>query len=96
MSQSLHDQFLFAGKDAGFASSAFSSADFDSMFVWNSFLTRTLRGALNSNLWVVALVHGYWDQRQLSGMIGFKQDLCLILPTCFNKDLSLASLLTLM
>jgi len=38
------------------------------MFVWNSFLTRALRGALNSNLWVIALVHGFWDQRQLSGV----------------------------
>eukprot|EP00200_Dunaliella_tertiolecta_P010786 CAMPEP_0202386064 /NCGR_PEP_ID=MMETSP1127-20130417/64442_1 /ASSEMBLY_ACC=CAM_ASM_000462 /TAXON_ID=3047 /ORGANISM="Dunaliella tertiolecta, Strain CCMP1320" /LENGTH=283 /DNA_ID=CAMNT_0048986449 /DNA_START=53 /DNA_END=900 /DNA_ORIENTATION=+ len=59
-------QFSSSGPGPGFASSAFSSADFDSMFVWNSFLTRALRGALNSNLWVVALVHGFWDQRQLS------------------------------
>lgn len=55
---------------AGFAASAFSAADFGSMFVWNSFLTRALRTALGSTLWVVALVHGFWDQRQLSGARG--------------------------
>jgi hypothetical protein len=38
-----------------------------SHYRWNSFLTRSLRAVLGTNLWVIALVHGYWDQRQLSG-----------------------------
>ncbi len=54
-----------------FASSAFTAESFDSMFVWNSYLARALRQALGGNsLWMVALIHGFWDQRRLSGARG--------------------------
>jgi hypothetical protein len=35
--------------------------------VGRSYLTRSLREALGSDAWAVALVHGSWDQRRLSG-----------------------------
>ena len=41
--------------------------DWSSMFVWNSFLTRTLREALGGDQWVLPLVHGYFEQRVCSG-----------------------------
>ena len=41
--------------------------DWDSMFVWNSFLTRALREALGGDQWVLPLVHGYFEQRVCTG-----------------------------
>jgi hypothetical protein len=38
-----------------------------SMFVWNAYLTRPLRAAIQSSRWTVPLVHGYWEQRQVRG-----------------------------
>ena len=68
-----------AGGVDGSSSSSFSPVtpaphvDWDSMFVWNSFLTRALREALGSggpsegsiggDQWVLPLVHGYFEQR---------------------------------
>lgn len=37
------------------------------MFIWNAHLTRELRASLGGEGWLVALVHGSWDQRRLSG-----------------------------
>eukprot|EP00798_Chlamydomonas_sp_ICE-L_P001338 gene1338-32695_t len=34
--------------------------------MWNSYLTRALRSAVQSDNWVVPLIHGSWEQRQLS------------------------------
>lgn len=38
---------------------------YDDMFVWNSFLTRKFRSELKSDLWTVAIVHGYFKQMKL-------------------------------
>ncbi|KIZ00821.1 hypothetical protein MNEG_7144 [Monoraphidium neglectum] len=37
-----------------------------SMFAWNAHLTRPLRTAAGSARWTVPLVHGFWEQRQMS------------------------------
>ncbi|GBF98113.1 phosphoinositide phosphatase [Raphidocelis subcapitata] len=37
-----------------------------SMFAWNAHLTRPLRAAAGSARWTVALMHGFWQQRQVS------------------------------
>lgn len=50
-----------------FASAPFSNDEFESMFVWNSYLTRSMRMVLGNPRWLVALVHGYWDQKRVSG-----------------------------
>ncbi|KAL0020959.1 hypothetical protein WJX79_009568 [Trebouxia sp. C0005] len=39
---------------------------FDSMFVWNEYLGRPLRQALQSSSWVIPLIHGFWQQRSLA------------------------------
>lgn len=39
---------------------------FDCIFVWNAYLTRDLRTALSDTKWVLPLVHGSWQQRNLS------------------------------
>ena len=39
---------------------------FDCIYVWNEYLTRDLRTALMDNKWVLPLVHGSWQQRNLS------------------------------
>jgi hypothetical protein len=41
--------------------------DWTSMFVWNCFLTRTMRQVLGGDEWVVPVIHGYFEQRRLSG-----------------------------
>jgi transcription elongation factor len=57
---------------------AAAAAGFDvydgSMFVWNAHLTRPLRGSLCSSRWTLPLVHGYWEQRQVSS------------PTCLHHN----------
>lgn len=35
---------------------------YENMFVWNAFLTRSIRERLNSSVWTVALVHGFFEQ----------------------------------
>ena len=58
--------------------------DWDSMFVWNSFLTKALRealgggpgGGLGGDQWVLPLVHGYFEQRVCTGACA--QDVGLI------------------
>ncbi|KAL8138653.1 hypothetical protein V2J09_004654 [Rumex salicifolius] len=39
---------------------------YDTMFVWNSYLTRGIRNHLGNTLWTVALVHGFFKQIKLS------------------------------
>lgn len=39
---------------------------YDTMFVWNEYLTRGIRNYLKSTLWTVALVYGYFGQVKLS------------------------------
>lgn len=35
---------------------------YDTMFVWNEFLTRGVRNILKSTIWTVALVYGFFKQ----------------------------------
>ncbi|XP_057535659.1 phosphoinositide phosphatase SAC2-like [Amaranthus tricolor] len=37
-------------------------APYETMFVWNAFLTREIRSLLGNTLWTVALVHGFFKQ----------------------------------
>ncbi|KAJ4837545.1 suppressor of actin mutation [Turnera subulata] len=39
---------------------------YETMFVWNEFLTRGIRNNLKNTLWTVALVYGFFKQVQLS------------------------------
>ncbi|KAF8012823.1 hypothetical protein BT93_I0858 [Corymbia citriodora subsp. variegata] len=39
---------------------------YDTMFVWNEYLTRGIRNNLKNTLWTVALVHGFFKQVKLS------------------------------
>ncbi|KDP33975.1 hypothetical protein JCGZ_07546 [Jatropha curcas] len=39
---------------------------YETMFVWNEFLTRGIRNRLQNTLWTVALVYGYFKQATLS------------------------------
>ncbi|TYI78810.1 hypothetical protein E1A91_D06G240200v1 [Gossypium mustelinum] len=39
---------------------------YETMFVWNEFLTRGIRNNLNNTLWTVALVYGFFKQVKLS------------------------------
>ncbi|CAN1827854.1 Phosphoinositide phosphatase SAC2 [Linum perenne] len=39
---------------------------YETMFVWNEFLTRGIRHTLKSSTWTVALVHGFFKQIKLS------------------------------
>ncbi|CAL9106632.1 unnamed protein product [Musa acuminata var. zebrina] len=39
---------------------------YESMFVWNEFLTRGIRNQLKNTLWTVALVYGFFKQAKLS------------------------------
>ncbi|KAG2728537.1 hypothetical protein I3760_01G210500 [Carya illinoinensis] len=39
---------------------------YESMFVWNEFLTRGIRHSLKNTLWTVALVYGFFKQVKLS------------------------------
>ncbi|XXG81594.1 hypothetical protein AAC387_Pa09g2188 [Persea americana] len=39
---------------------------YETMFVWNEFLTREIRNHLKNTLWTIALVYGYFEQCKLS------------------------------
>lgn len=39
---------------------------YETMFVWNEFLTQGIRNSLKNTLWTVALVHGFFKQVKLS------------------------------
>ncbi|KAK7277030.1 hypothetical protein RIF29_18179 [Crotalaria pallida] len=39
---------------------------YETMFVWNEFLTRGIRNTLHNTSWTVALVHGFFEQVKLS------------------------------
>ncbi|KAL8466407.1 hypothetical protein ACS0TY_035489 [Phlomoides rotata] len=50
---------------------------YETMFVWNEFLTRGIRNQLKNSIWTVALVHGFFKQVKLS-VSGRDFDLILI------------------
>lgn len=50
---------------------------YETMFVWNEFLTRGIRNHLNNSLWTVALVYGFFKQAKLS-IAGKEFNLALI------------------
>lgn len=39
---------------------------YENMFVWNAFLTRSIRQSLNNTRWTVALIHGSFQQVKMS------------------------------
>lgn len=39
---------------------------YETMFVWNEFLTRGARNSLQNTMWTVALVYGFFKQDKLS------------------------------
>ncbi|KAH7445224.1 hypothetical protein KP509_02G113200 [Ceratopteris richardii] len=39
---------------------------YENMFVWNCFLTRSIRQTLNNSRWTVALIHGSFEQVKMS------------------------------
>jgi hypothetical protein len=39
---------------------------YETMFVWNEFLTRAMRNHLKNTNWTVALIHGFFKQSKLS------------------------------
>ncbi|WVZ73391.1 hypothetical protein U9M48_021702 [Paspalum notatum var. saurae] len=39
---------------------------YETMYVWNEFLTRRIRNCLRNTLWTVALVHGFFEQDKFS------------------------------
>ncbi|KAL9247246.1 hypothetical protein vseg_020698 [Gypsophila vaccaria] len=41
-------------------------APYETMFVWNAFLTRGVRSHLGNTLWTVALIHGFFKQIKFS------------------------------
>ncbi|XP_047308750.1 phosphoinositide phosphatase SAC3-like [Impatiens glandulifera] len=43
---------------------------YDTMFVWNEYLTRGIRNLLHNTLWTVALVYGFFKQATLSTISG--------------------------
>lgn len=36
--------------------------NYETMFVWNEFLTREIRKSLDNSIWTVALVYGFFEQ----------------------------------
>ncbi|KAF6261283.1 SAC domain-containing protein [Scenedesmus sp. NREL 46B-D3] len=62
---SSHDSAAEAAAAAAAAAAGWDVYD-SSMFVWNAYLTRPLRAAIQSGRWSVPLVYGYWEQRQVS------------------------------
>lgn len=55
-----------SGDDGGFDPTGLDVFE-GSMFAWNAHLTRPLRVAAGSAKWTVALIHGFWEQRQVGG-----------------------------
>lgn len=39
---------------------------YDNIFVWNAYLTQTIRSRCNNTIWTIALVHGHFRQTRLS------------------------------
>ncbi|KAM6563264.1 hypothetical protein CsatB_023262 [Cannabis sativa] len=55
--QSLQKNVLSSGEDG---------MPYDNMFVWNSYLTQSIRSRCNNSIWTIALVHGHFEQIRLS------------------------------
>ncbi|XP_047266414.1 phosphatidylinositol-3-phosphatase SAC1-like isoform X2 [Capsicum annuum] len=39
---------------------------YDNLFVWNSYLTHTIRSRCKNTMWTIALIHGHFKQTRLS------------------------------
>ncbi|PIA51250.1 hypothetical protein AQUCO_01100235v1 [Aquilegia coerulea] len=50
---------------------------YDNIFVWNAFLTETIRSRCNNTLWTIPLVHGNYKQVRLS-IFGREFSVCLV------------------
>eukprot|EP00899_Mesostigma_viride_P018725 jgi/Mesvir1/26854/Mv20603-RA.2 len=50
---------------------------YENMFVWNEFLTRSMRRALGNTRWAIPLVHGFFQQVKLS-VFGHTFKVCLV------------------
>lgn len=59
------------------STSSGSTQIFESMFVWNAYLSRALREALGTEQWVIPLIHGFWQQRSLA-VVGQQLTLTLV------------------
>lgn len=59
---------------------SYGPSPFDSMFVWNAYLTRDLRALLGNDIWAVPLVHGFFEQRRVSGAMAVGGDGITLLP----------------
>ncbi|CAN4119701.1 unnamed protein product [Withania somnifera] len=55
--QSLQKNVLSTGEDG---------VPYDNIFVWNSYLTHTIRSRCKNTMWTIALVHGHFKQTRLS------------------------------
>ena len=51
---------------------------YDTMFVWNEFLTRGIRNILKTTLWTVALVYGFFKQVPMK-LISFYPVMCRLI-----------------
>lgn len=54
---------------------------YETMFVWNEFLTRGIRNHLKNTLWTVALVYGFFKQVNLKQI-----DVLLTLSFIFEEN----------
>ncbi|XP_049379153.1 phosphatidylinositol-3-phosphatase SAC1 isoform X1 [Solanum stenotomum] len=55
--RSLQNNVLSMGED---------EMPYDNIFVWNSYLTHTIRSRCKNTMWTIALVHGHFKQTRLS------------------------------
>uniref|UniRef100_A0A3Q7JKZ5 SAC domain-containing protein n=1 Tax=Solanum lycopersicum TaxID=4081 RepID=A0A3Q7JKZ5_SOLLC len=55
--RSLQNNVLSMGEDG---------MPYDNIFVWNSYLTHTIRSRCKNTMWTIALVHGHFKQTRLS------------------------------
>lgn len=55
--RSLQNNVLSMGEDG---------MPYDNIFVWNSYLTHTIRSRCKNTMWTIALVHGHFKQSRLS------------------------------
>jgi hypothetical protein len=56
---------------------------YDTMFVWNEFLTWGIRNILKSTLWTVALVYGFFKQDKLA--ISGKDVMLAVKALCWHQ-----------
>jgi hypothetical protein len=57
----------------------------DNMFIWNSFMTASLRQAVGNDSWALPLIHGSWEQRRLSVFgktVSLRASVCVCVCVC--------------